>query len=183
MGLVNNGTERSDAQLVAQVLGGDDAAYGTLVERYRSDFARYATGLCGDSDLAADAMQEAFIKAYDGLASCRQPSRFKAWFFRILTNRCHNMRDRRRVHSTLEDVPVESSQRADDTLREGEIQLMVQQALDVLTPEQREAFVLKHVDGYSYAEISNMLGEGVDALKMRVYRARDVVKKQLERLL
>ena len=56
-------------------------------------------------------------------------------------------------------------------------------ALEALTEEQREAFVLKHVDGRSYAEIAEMLGVGEDALKMRVYRARDELKKRLEELL
>ena len=55
--------------------------------------------------------------------------------------------------------------------------------MTTLTEEQREAFILKHVDGRSYAEIAEMLAVGEDALKMRVYRARDELKKRLEELL
>ena len=93
-----------DDRLVEATLAGDRDAFGILVERYRTEFAGYAAGLCGEHDLAADAMQEAFIRAYDSLATCRDPSRFKAWFFRILTNQCHNARDRRRRHAPLDDA-------------------------------------------------------------------------------
>ena len=55
--------------------------------------------------------------------------------------------------------------------------------MEALTTEQKEAFILKHVDGRSYAEMAEMLGVGEDALKMRVYRARDELKSRLEGLL
>lgn len=169
----------SDAEMVADVLGGNDDAFAPLVERYRDEFARYAASLCGDADLAADAMQEAFIRAFRSLASCREPARFKAWFFRILTNQCHNLRDRTVGHEPLDSVQSPSEDRADRDLTRGELEDAVNKALALLTPEQREAFLLKHVQGYSYGEMSQLLNTGVDALKMRVYRARDVVRQEL----
>ncbi len=180
MDLSNEGSGHQDGTLVARVLAGEVEQYGLLVERYRTEFARYATGLCGDADTAADAMQEAFIRAYRLLATCREPNKFKAWFFRILTNQCHNARDRRRPHVPLENVTAEANERADDRLTRGEIRRAVETALEDLTNEQREAFVLKHIEGYSYTEIAELLGEGIAALKMRVYRAREVVKQRLE---
>jgi RNA polymerase sigma-70 factor (ECF subfamily) len=64
-----------------------------------------------------------------------------------------------------------------------EIGEVLELAMGALTAEQREAFIMKHVDGRSYAEIAEILGVGEDALKMRVYRARDELKKRLEELL
>ncbi len=173
----------SDGALVRKVLDGDTDAYGVLVTRYRTEFARYATGLCGDADSAADAMQEAFIRAYRSLGSCREPEKFKAWFFRILTNQCHNVRDRRKAHAPLEVVSTEAAEQADDRAIQNDLRRAIRTALKDLTKEQREAFVLKHIEGYTYGEIARLLDEGVDALKMRVYRARDVVKRRLEELL
>lgn len=168
-----------DSVLVAAVLAGDTDRFGVLVERYRKEFARYAASLVGDPDLAADAMQEAFIRAFDALASCRDPSRFKAWFFRILTNQCHNHRARRMpTTDRLPDAPA--NDRPDRDLARAELAGALARAIDALTPEQREAFLLRHVDGRSYDEIAELLGTGVDALKMRVYRARDALRKQLE---
>jgi len=159
--------------------------YRVLVERYRREFGRYAAAMLdGDKDDAADALQEAFIRAYDSLASCRDPDRFKAWMFRIVSNQCHNVRKRRRGHLSLEraaDRGEEPASKADS--ERSEIGEVLEIAMKTLTEEQREAFVLKHVDGRSYAEISEMLAVGEDALKMRVYRARDELKKRLEELL
>lgn len=169
-----------DGQLVGQALRGDAEAFRLLVERYRPEFARYAAALCGDPDTAADAMQEAFIRAYDALAQCRHPERFKGWFFRILTNQCHNHRNRKRAHVPLEAVTAPADERTDDGARRSELRAAIEAALDELTPEQREAFILKHVEGRSYAEMADLLGTGEDALKMRVYRARDALKQRLE---
>lgn len=173
--------EVSDAAVVRRVLAGERELFGVLVERYRSEFARYAVSLMGDSDAAADAMQEAFIRAYERLASCRDPSRFKAWFFRILTNQCHNTRARWRrqaaAGATAKDVPAPET--ADGPLHQRELGDAIAEALDRLTPEQREAFVMKHIEGRSYAEMATLLHTGEDALKMRVYRARDTLRAEL----
>ena len=67
-------TERanlSDQMLVKHVLSGDVEHYAVLVERYRTQLARYAVSLCGDSDVAAAAMQASFVRAFESLASCR----------------------------------------------------------------------------------------------------------------
>lgn len=171
-----------DGELVRRVLDGEVALFGILVERYREEFGRYAAALVGDPDRAADAMQEAFIRAYRSLASCRDVARVKAWFFRILTNQCHDQRARRRREASLEGFDAPARERADAAVLDGEVREAIEAALDRLTPEQREAFVLRHMDGKSYEEMAAILGTGVDALKMRVYRARDALRQQLEHL-
>jgi RNA polymerase sigma-70 factor (ECF subfamily) len=80
----------------------------------------------------------------------------------------------------LDDIVVTAADRADAGVSDEELREAIDAALGQLTPEQREAFVLKHVDGRSYAEIADLLGVGEDALKMRVHRARDALKKLLE---
>ncbi len=178
-------TAPSDGELVRKVLAGEVESYRHLVERYRPEFARYAVAMLdGNRDDAADALQEAFIRAYNSLPSCRAPDRFKAWLFRIVSNECHNARKRRRGHLSLDRAVDHGAEPAarDDTER-SEIGEVLNTALEMLTGEQREAFVLKHVDGRSYSEMADLLGVGEDALKMRVYRARDDLKRKLEELL
>ena len=165
------------------MLAGEVEYFAVLVERYRVAFSYYAAGLCGDADTAADAMQEAFIRAFDALTSCRDPSRFKAWFFRILTNQCHNVRRRKRDYVSLTEVDVPARERADHRATWSELEQAFEAALEDLTPEQREAFLLKHMEGRSYAEMAELLDVGEDALKMRVHRARDIVKARLEKFL
>lgn len=171
--------EPSDGAVVRQVLAGDVEAYRILVERYRSQFGRYAVSLLGDADLAADAVQEAFIRAYDSLATCREPDRFGSWFFRILTNQCHTARGRRPRGEAVEPDTLESRDRADAAVERSELSRQLASALARLTPEQREAFVLKFVDGRTYEEMADLLGTGVDALKMRVHRAREALREMM----
>lgn len=175
------GVEIADGEVVRRVLAGDVESYRILVERYRQQFGRYAVSLLGDADLAADAVQEAFIRAYDSLGTCRDPERFGAWFFRILTNQCHTARTRgggaRRDTIDVEEAGLASPDRADAAVERGELATRLQQGLERLTPEQREAFVLKYVDERSYEEMAQLLGVGADALKMRVHRAREALRE------
>ena len=171
--------ESSDGTFVRRVLDGDVEQYRFLVERYREQFGRYALALVGDRDAAQDAMQEAFIRAFDALATCRNPDRFGAWFFRILANQCRNAMARRRDVVALEAVDPAGGESADAAVDRSELAASLETALAQLTPEQREAFVMKHVDGRSYEEMAELLGVGTDALKMRVYRARDALRELL----
>lgn len=169
----------SDGAVVRQVLAGDVERYRLLVERYRAEFGRYAVAAVGDRDVAQDAMQEAFIRAFRSLGSCRDPDRFGAWFFRILTNQCRNAVARRRETPGLDAVDPPGGERADAALERQELGARLEAALARLTPEQREAFVMKHVDGRSYEEMAKLLGVGADALKMRVHRARDALRAMM----
>lgn len=168
--------ELSDGAVVRQVLAGDAEIFRVLVTRYRQQFGRYAVALTGDADTASDAMQEAFIRAWDSIESCREPDRFGSWFFRILTNQCHSARRRWRDTEDLETLAIPARERSDDLVERSEMADTLETALDKLTGEQREAFILKHVDGRSYEEMALMLNTGVDALKMRVYRARETLR-------
>lgn len=172
--------ELSDGEVVRRVLGGEVELYGVLVERYRQRFGRYATGLLRDVDAAQDALQEAFIRAFDSLEGLREPDGFGGWFYRILTNQCHNMRSRRRPQTDVTRVRIEAPDRTEARVEQGDMANAIDDALGELTEEQREAFLLKHVQGMSYEQMAEMLGAGEDALKMRVYRARDRLREILK---
>jgi RNA polymerase sigma-70 factor (ECF subfamily) len=177
-------TELSDASLVRRILAGETDLYRILVERYRHEFGRYASGMLGGNvDDAADALQEAFIRAFDSLGSLGDPERFKAWLFRIVSNQCHNVRRKNKPHLSLERMQDPEDATAERAVANREMAELIEGAIEELTPEQKEAFVMKHVEGRSYAEMSDLLGIGQDALKMRVHRARDELKKKLEGML
>ncbi len=171
--------EPTDGEAVRRIRQGDESAFRVLVARYRQQYGRYAVALTGDADSAADAMQEAFIRAWHSLDACRDPDRFGSWFFRILTNQCHTVRGRRRDTDDVEALELAAPGRADESLDRAELADALEDALARLTEEQREAFVLKHVDGRSYEEMAELLGTGVDALKMRVHRARESLRSMM----
>ena len=175
----------SDGSVVRSVLSGDVDRYAVLVHRYRDRYARYATRMLGSADAAEDAVQDAFVRAFDQLAQCRDPENFAGWFFLILRNRCFAERRRESRFSpagVIEngDLAVAAVERTDGPVEDRERRRAVQRALMELTPEQREVFVLKHVDGLSYQEIAERIGGTVASLKMRMHRAYDRLREQLK---
>jgi len=170
----------TDGQVVRAILAGDTERYGELVTRYRDRYARYATRMLGSADAAEDAVQDAFVRAYDQLAQCRDPDNFVGWFFLILRNRCFAERRKSKDVAPLEAAgAVAAAERADVPVEMAERRRALQHALLELTPEQREVFVLKHVEGLSYGEIAERLNTSVPSLKMRMHRAYDRLREQL----
>jgi len=100
----------SDAELVQRVLGGHTPTYEVLVRRYQESLYRHAVGMVGDSDAAADLVQDSLVKAYTRLGTC-DPDRFAAWLFRILRNRCKDWLKSRRRRDVPLGVPVRGVQR------------------------------------------------------------------------
>lgn len=171
----------SDGSVVRAVLSGDVDQFSVLVRRYRDRYARYATHMLGSIDAAEDAVQDAMVRAYTNLAQCREPDNFAGWFFLILRNRCFAERRRTRWESGLENVgEVAAPEQTESALERSEVVQSVQRALLHLTTEQREVFVLKHVEGLSYEEIAGRLSTSVAALKMRMHRAYDRLRELLE---
>jgi RNA polymerase sigma-70 factor (ECF subfamily) len=175
----------SDGEVVHQVLAGDVEQYGVLVHRYRDRYARYAARMLGSADAAEDAVQDAFVRAYDQLAQCREPDRFAGWFFLILRNRC--FAERPRSHREARplgsgDDAIAGPERSDAWIERAEDRRALERALERLTPEQRDVFVLKHVEEMSYEEIAALTGASVPSLKMRMHRAYDRLRAHLKEL-
>ncbi len=170
-----------DGAVVRAVLGGEIEQYAVLVRRYENRYARYAAQILGSADAAEDAVQDALVRAYDQLAQCRDPDNFAGWFFLILRNRCFAERRRVQRYGGLENVPdVPAPDNSEAPLEHAERVQALQRALLTLTPEQREVFVLKHVEELSYEEIAGRVGTTVAALKMRMHRAYDRLRELLK---
>jgi RNA polymerase sigma-70 factor, ECF subfamily len=171
--------ERTDSELVRAVLAGEPAAYEPLVARYQQRLFHRALALLGDADAAADMVQETFIRAYTGLGQA-DPDRFGAWVHRILRNL--SLDELRSPRQRAADLPPDLRSRTDpaDDLQRRELGDDIAAALTVLSPTVREAFVLKHVEGLSYDEMSALTGVAAGALKMRVKRAREALQGLLQ---
>ena len=179
--MVNDGAP-ADADVVAQVLGGDGEAFGILIRRYEPGLLRFATRMLGNPDAAADAVAESLVRAYRHLAQCRDPGRLRSWLYRITGNRCRSHLARRHTNDiSLSDAPPLAD--GSDTwavLERSEQVALVERALAALPAEKREAFVLKHVEGMSYEEMATVTGARIPTLKMRVHRAREALLAALE---
>ncbi len=176
---------RSDGSLVRATISGDVEAFAVLVRRYRDVHARFATRMLGSRDDAEDVLQSAFIRAFRALRKCHDPERFGGWLYQIVVNETRSfatrrsrrdrwhVRDGSAVEKMLDDGSAPTA--GGDGFREE-----IQCALDQLVPEQREAFLLKHVEELSYEDMAEITGVGVSALKMRVKRAGERLRQLLE---
>lgn len=180
----------SDGTVVARVLSGDRDAYRMLVRRHQDRLYRYALHMTRQHDTASDLVQDSLVKAYTRLHKCRNPERFGAWVYQIVVNACKDyFRNRRRRNVSLDDdeygtydPPLSDADPARDIER-SELRDRLERALARLPEQQREAFVLKHVEQRSYREMTELLDASVSALKMRVHRAREALMVDLEEVL
>jgi len=165
----------TDATLVRRVLEGDTAAFTMLVDRHAAACTRFAIRMLGNREDAEDATQESFIRAYRSLGRYEERQAFRTWLFQILVNRCRTaaLRRQRRQRMFLVDDNAVALASVRPAAESSGVREELQRAIDALDPDQREAFLLKHVEQLSYDEMAAATGVGVSALKMRVKRACD----------
>jgi RNA polymerase sigma-70 factor (ECF subfamily) len=175
----------SDAEAIARVLAGDEAVYQVLVGRYQESLFRIACSMVRDSDVAADLVQDAFIRAYVNLARCRNRERFRVWLITLLRNRVldHLKEKRRKDASLSEDDVLRRAEAYPDRGVEADeryaLRTLMEEALGRLSEPLREAFVLRHLEDLPVAEVAELLGTGVSAVKMRLQRAREQLQRAL----
>jgi len=170
-----------DRELVQGVRSGDLEAFAALVKRYRDAYTRFAVRMTGSLLDADDVMQSVWMRAFRNIGACKNPDRFGAWLYQIVVNECRTFTSRRAVRDNrFVDDPGETL--AALTVAEPDVALRdeIEKALECLPADQREAFVLKHVEELSYDQMAEITGVGVSALKMRVCRACDRLRELLE---
>lgn len=169
-----------DPAVPLRARNGEARAFAELVEHFHSRCMRYARYMLGDEEDAEEAVQDTFIRVYDHLEQFRPDARFEPWLFRILANRCRTVRARRRrreslvITGELPAVAMEEPEETQDLLEE------VEAALEELPTEQREAFLLRHVEDLSYEDMAVITGVRLSALRMRVKRACDTLRIRLQ---
>ena len=163
-----------EADLVARTLAGDRAAFGVLVERYAPQARRVARAVLGDPDEADDAAQDGFLSALVKLGQYDARRPFGPWLMRIVANAATNRRRRRQVRKVepLDPGLVGGGPRPDTEAVRSELGDRLRSALAELPPRRRTAVVLFDVEGYSHAEIAEMLGIPEGTVRSEVFHAR-----------
>ncbi len=169
--------EAEDRELVVKARHGDVEAYNILVSRWEKRVYNYILRLVNGREDALDLTQDTFFKAYQNLLKLDDPSRFAPWLYRIAHNESYSLLRRNRPDTVeLFDVPPDAPGRR---LLPMETSLAVRSALDRLTPDQREAVILKVYEGFKFEEIAEILECPVSTIKSRVYTALDALKDTL----
>lgn len=183
---VHDLTERADRDAVRRTLAGDAQAFAGVVRRH----ARRLTSLCGrmvnDAGLGEELAQDALTRAFGSLATFRGDCRFRHWLYRIAANACRDFlkagaRAERASDLTGDELVTGLDPERDAAARQAVTALAG--ALASLPEKYREAFTLFHVDNLDYEEIEAVTGIRANALKVRVHRARLMLRARLGELL
>jgi RNA polymerase sigma-70 factor, ECF subfamily len=185
--------DANDAHDVTLAQAGDESAFRRLVERHGRGVFQLAFRLTGSEPDAEDVVQDAFLKAYRELARFEARSSFRTWLHRITVNCAFDLLRQRPRHKTesLDAAAEENAQgggiepeadvssRPDRLAFGAEVQGRVRTALELLTPTERTAFVLRHFEGRSLEEIGETLGLRTGATKHSIFRAVQKMRRAL----
>ena len=174
----------SDQELMAIVQGGDYSPASEIYDRYSGRIYNFAFRFLKNAEAAEDATQEVFVKMMRHANQFHGDAKLSTWLFSITANWCRDyLRKADNKAKENEDVlvtlPSPMELGPDRTLEQRETEQRVQRALQLLTPEQREAILLSRYQGLSYAEIAQVAGCSEGAVKTRVFRAMETLKKAL----
>ena len=180
-----------EAKLIARSLEQDPDAFGQLVERYATIIVNLAYRMVGDRTEAEDLAQETFVAAFKSLPRFRAESKFSTWLYRIAANKCKDWLRAKRPGQGAQGVDIDEvfdegaaaeEQTPEHLLSRQQVAAQLDRAIQRLPPLYREAFVLKHVEGLSYEEMQEILNVNADTLKMRVYKGRLQLSRELVEL-
>jgi RNA polymerase sigma-70 factor, ECF subfamily len=168
-----------DLSAIQNCRAGDREAFRHLVEKYQAQAVGHALAIIGVREDALDAVQEAFLDAFQALGSFDQERQFYPWLYVILRNRCFKLlASRKRLEvSSLGEIHTEIL--ATTSSLSPEELMALERALLALSPEDRELITLKHLDGLSYRELAERLGIAEGTVMSRLYYARQRLRERL----
>jgi RNA polymerase sigma-70 factor (ECF subfamily) len=189
------GTNLLDAELVQRVQAGDKGAFDVLVQKYQHKVINLVGRFVSDHAERQDIAQDAFIKAYRAINSFRGDSQFYTWLYRIAANTAKNYLASRARKSPGYTIDVEDAEHfegesglkeyanPENLLLTDEIKATIFSAIERLPEDLKSAITLREIDGLSYEEIAQVMDCPIGTVRSRIFRARDVIDKELRPLL
>jgi RNA polymerase sigma-70 factor, ECF subfamily len=171
-----DGVHEPHPQVVAKARRGDPVAFESLVRAFQGDVWRLCFHLLGNSAMADDVTQDAFVRAFRFLHRYRGDSKFSTWLFSIARNCALDEVRRNQRRRKVTDIIEAQSERAPVRT---ELGIEVREAVTSLPLQLREPLVMIDILGQSYAEVAETMGIPVGTVKSRVHRARDTVARVL----
>jgi len=175
-----NSAGESIETLVSEAQQGDPRAFERLYHRTSDRVYAVCLRMCGDSDRAAELVQDVFVRAWERLASFRGEALFTTWLHRLTINlvlqerRSRSRRQAREIESDDLERYGRTAQRSMPGTR-----VDLERAIAALPDKARRVLVLRDVEGYKYDEIAQMTGVSLGTVKAQIHRARGLVKETL----
>ena len=162
-----------------------EARFAAFAVSHRERALRLAWRLVGgDAAAAEDVTQDAFVKAYRGLAQFRDEAQLSTWFYRILVRQAYSFLRWRRVRERFGGaVPQDPPDLAPAPTSDPALQRRIADALATLPRTQRDAFLLVHLEGFTVNEAAEIMGRAPGTLKSNLHRARLALRRQLDGVL
>jgi RNA polymerase sigma-70 factor (ECF subfamily) len=179
----DNCARMNEAELVQQAQRGDTEAYAVLVGLHERFVYNLALRSLGNSEDAADAAQDAFIRAWVGLADFRGQSRFRTWLYRIVINLCINRSPRLRkdlealTHDEFLELPSPETVAA--KVEQRELRAIVYREVERLPEQYRLLISLRYQHELTYEEIANLLDLPLGTVKTGLFRAKERLRERL----
>ena len=179
----------SDHALVRRCQDGDKRAMETLMRRYQQWVYNVAYGILANPEDASDVAQDVFLWLWENIGQFRFKSQFSTWLYRIVTNRCLNLKDQRQRRKTdpmeIDDsqpwVPLDTTT-PESTVLLAEQREILQKALAALKDDYRKILILREMQDLSYEELAEVLGCSVGRVRSRLHEARQALRKAIQRL-
>ncbi|HEY3312836.1 MAG TPA: sigma-70 family RNA polymerase sigma factor [Anaerolineales bacterium] len=179
--------QATEIQLIRKARNGDQDAFAELVKLHERFVFNLAVRTLGNPDEAADAAQEAFIRAWTALPEFREQSQFRTWLYRIVLNLCLNRVPRLRrelndlTHEEMIDLPGNPSGAGDPvaSLEQNELRAHLHRQIDRLPEQYRLLVSLRYQHELSYDEIASLLGLPVGTVKTGLFRAKARLREAL----
>lgn len=177
----------NDAQLVEEFRGGNMDAFSALVERWQQRIHRFAYRYFSSHDDAMEITQKTFIKVYKKVNTLEDAEKFSSWIYRIANNLCLDevKRAGRKRSASMEAIGKQAVaesivENPDHTIQQQELGAILQQALNLLPPEQRIVVIMKEYEGLKFREIADILDEAENTVKSRMYYGLTSLRKIFE---
>ena len=173
-------TRSSEDQLIGLAKDCDRQAFGQLVLHHRQGVVNIVYRMCGDSHLAEDAAQEAFVRAWQHIAAYRPRSSFRNWVYRIATNAALDIIRREKEVVNIEAVSLASqADGPESAIEQKERGEQVRQLVLALPPASRAVLILREFEDLSYKEIAYTLDIPIGTVMSRLSYARNLMQKAL----
>ena len=164
--------------LVRAAAAGDEVAFTRIVAAHHDDMVRVGYVVCGDADLADEAVAAAWLIAWRKLGDLREPDRLRPWLVSIAANEARQAVRRRRRHGVVELAVADGAVADDDpAVRATDIDLM--NALARLDPDDRALLALRYVAGFDSTELARATGRSASGTRARLARLLDRLRTEL----